>query len=297
MKRIVSTNVWTDSKVVEKFSPEDKLFWVYLLTNPHTTMLGIYELPIKTAAFHLGYSKETIAVLLDRFETSYGLIKRSETTGEIAIKNYLRHSIITGGKPVMDSLMKDESRVKDKTLVQYVFENIESYDPDSINETVKEFMSRVLGETEKVEAEPPEKKETPIKDIVAYLNEVCGTRYRASSQNTVKHINARLNDGFIFEDFKKVIDWKAQNWMGDKKMQEFLRPQTLFGTKFEGYLNDAEQHMPKQKEPERPKSRFDALDTDYRKDLESRGVISGESVDWAMLDNEDYEKLKSYGVL
>lgn len=74
-------------------------------------------------------------------------------------------------------------------------------------------------------------------EIVDYLNTACGTSYRASSKNTRRHINARLREGYSVADFKKVIDHKARDWLNDAEMAKFLRPETLFGSKFEGYLN------------------------------------------------------------
>ena len=78
IKRVVDTDFWNDSKVIDYFSPEDKYFMLYLLTNPYTTQLGIYELNIKKAAFETGYSTEALNVLLDRFENKYGMIKYSK---------------------------------------------------------------------------------------------------------------------------------------------------------------------------------------------------------------------------
>jgi uncharacterized phage protein (TIGR02220 family) len=77
-----------------------------------------------------------------------------------------------------------------------------------------------------------------IRYIVEYLNQKAGTNYRASSANTKRHIHARISDGFTVDDFKTVIDKKCGQWIGDPKMQKFLRPETLFGSKFEGYLNE-----------------------------------------------------------
>ena len=77
-------------------------------------------------------------------------------------------------------------------------------------------------------------------EIVNYLNEVCGTRYMANSKKTMDLIRARLNEGFTVEDFKTVIYKKAKQWKNDPKMVKFLRPETLFSNKFEGYLNERE---------------------------------------------------------
>ena len=76
-----------------------------------------------------------------------------------------------------------------------------------------------------------------IKYIVEYLNKKAGTRYKHTSKETQKHINARLAEGYTVADFVQVIDKKCAAWKGDSKMAEYLRPATLFGPKFEGYLN------------------------------------------------------------
>lgn len=75
------------------------------------------------------------------------------------------------------------------------------------------------------------------KRIVDYLNQKLGSKYKASTGKTVTLINARLKENFTEEDFYTVIDKKYEEWHGDSKMSKFLRPETLFGTKFESYLN------------------------------------------------------------
>jgi uncharacterized phage protein (TIGR02220 family) len=76
-----------------------------------------------------------------------------------------------------------------------------------------------------------------VKKILSYLNEKAGTSYRASSKKTQSLINARFNETFTIDDFKRVIDIKVAEWGNDEKMSKFLRPETLFGPKFESYLN------------------------------------------------------------
>ena len=134
LKRVVNTAFWIDGKV-DEFSPEDKYFMLYLLTNPFANLLGIYEISIKQAAFQMGYSMEAFSALLDRFENKYHMIRFSKETNEVAILNYLRHSVIKGGKPVEDSLKKDIKAVKNKSLLTYVFSHVEKY--DGLNDAVK----------------------------------------------------------------------------------------------------------------------------------------------------------------
>ena len=138
IKRIVDTAFWTDGKV-DDFSPEDKYFMLYLLTNPFSTQLGIYEVSIKQVAFQLGYSVDTIKTLIDRFENKYGMIVFSPDTNEIAIKNFLRHSIIKGGAPVRDCLIKELKKVKNKDLIASVFSHIKG--SEALNETVKNIIA------------------------------------------------------------------------------------------------------------------------------------------------------------
>lgn len=93
-----------------------------------------------------------------------------------------------------------------------------------------------------------------VEEIVAYLNEKLGTKYRANSKDTQKHIIARLSEKFTVDDFKAVIDKKCADWIGTD-WEQYLRPATLFGTKFENYLNakSKKQNIPDQK----PKSETD----------------------------------------
>lgn len=77
---------------------------------------------------------------------------------------------------------------------------------------------------------------TDIKHIVEFLNEKAGTNYKATSKTTKESINARIKEGFTVADFETVINKKCEEWLGTE-WEKFLRPSTLFGTKFEGYLN------------------------------------------------------------
>lgn len=72
--------------------------------------------------------------------------------------------------------------------------------------------------------------------VIDYLNQKTNQNYRHNSQKTKKFINARINEGYSIDDFKKVIDNKVNDWL-NTDMAKYLRPETLFGNKFENYLN------------------------------------------------------------
>ncbi|MDM5231452.1 phage replisome organizer N-terminal domain-containing protein [Lysinibacillus pakistanensis] len=78
----------------------------------------------------------------------------------------------------------------------------------------------------------------PYKEIIEYLNQKANKKFKHTSQKTQTLIKARFKEKFTLEDFKQVIDIKTAQWLADPKMSVYLRPETLFGTKFEGYLNE-----------------------------------------------------------
>lgn len=78
-------------------------------------------------------------------------------------------------------------------------------------------------------------KNINLNEIIDYLNFKTNKHFKYTASNIGK-IRARINEGFTKEDFKQVIDKKCLEWLNDKKMNTYLRPETLFGTKFESYL-------------------------------------------------------------
>ena len=92
------------------------------------------------------------------------------------------------------------------------------------------------------EEEKEEEEEIDINiysSIINYLNKQANTRYRVNNKKTKTLIKARLNEGFTEDDFYKVIDNKVNEW-ANTDMNKYLRPETLFSPKFEGYLNQKE---------------------------------------------------------
>lgn len=82
-----------------------------------------------------------------------------------------------------------------------------------------------------------EKYKDEIKEIIDYLNIKLNSNYRYGSESNNKYIRARLNEGFTVDNFKQVIDVKYDEWIKKPEMVQYLRPSTLFGNKFEQYLN------------------------------------------------------------
>ena len=106
---------------------------------------------------------------------------------------------------------------------------------------------------------PAKKQDIPYKEIIVHLNNRTGSKYKPTTSKTQKLIKARWNEGFRLEDFKTVIDKKSAEWLDDKKMEVYLRPPTLFGPKFESYLNQLSDDSSNDEEKMMEKYRKDDL--------------------------------------
>jgi DnaD/phage-associated family protein len=124
--RLIYEGFWTDPRTMEEMSPEDRFFYLYLLTNPSTTSIGIYVITKKKMAFELGYSVETVESLMERFINHHKVISYNKSTREIAIKNWGKHNLSRGGKPVIDCITKELKQVKDKSFIAYIAEHIQN---------------------------------------------------------------------------------------------------------------------------------------------------------------------------
>ena len=122
--RHVHVEFWKDPRVLEELTPEDKLFFLYLLTNQNTTQIGVYKITKKQIAFELGFSTETVNSLMDRFINNYKIIKYNNDTREIGIKNWGKYNLNKLGKPMLDCIKSELKNVDDKSLLEFVKESI-----------------------------------------------------------------------------------------------------------------------------------------------------------------------------
>ncbi|PEM37294.1 DnaD domain-containing protein [Bacillus pseudomycoides] len=168
--RPVQVSFWQDAKVIEEMTPEDKLFNLYLLTNPCTTQIGVYQITKKQMAFDLGYSIESINVLLDRFENHHKLVKYNPETRELAIINWGKYNLNRGGKPIEDCVRKELDGVTDISLISLVTPKVKN---DKIRAIFEEFLavhdtchdtSTISGEKEK-EKEKQQEERTDVVEV------------------------------------------------------------------------------------------------------------------------------------
>ncbi|WP_231510854.1 DnaD domain-containing protein [Bacillus sp. UNC438CL73TsuS30] len=142
--RMVRTDFWKNPIVLEEMTPEDKYFYLYLLTNPQTTQIGIYKITKKQMAFDLGYSIESVHSLMDRFIHHHKFICYNPETRELAIKNWWKDNLDKGGKPVMDCIFSELKDVEDPSLIRYVSSAIQKLEIRSLYDSFCEHEEMFL---------------------------------------------------------------------------------------------------------------------------------------------------------
>ena len=149
--RHVYLKFWKDDKVMELFSVEEKLLFLFLLTNPNTTQIGVYKILPKEIAFMTGFQEEEVSIMLELFEKEYKLIKYNKLTHEIAIVHWARYNLNkAGGKPMMDCISSELSRVEDVSLLQVILDHIKN---EKIKQLYINAIRREKGESRNVKDE------------------------------------------------------------------------------------------------------------------------------------------------
>jgi uncharacterized phage protein (TIGR02220 family) len=162
-------------------------------------------------------------------------------SGIVVIKHWKIHNYIRGDR-LKETVYQDEkSQLEEKENGSYTL--IEDCQSSGSHMTVKcqHRLGKVSIGKDSIDIlseDEPQTESHPYSKIINYLNTKAGTQYKSTSKKTQTLIKARFSERFTEQDFYKVIDNKVATWLNDSKMNKFLRPETLFGTKFEGYLNE-----------------------------------------------------------
>lgn len=135
----------------------------------------------------------------------------------------------------VNSVDKDVNKVD--TALNSVDTSVKQSSPNNIINTNNNLDNKYIKERD---------LRNSVDEIIDYFNKVCGSKFRSNSKATIRLVRGRLNEGFTVDDFKRVIDTKYKEWgispkpFGNGIMSnEYLRPTTLFGDKFETYLYES----------------------------------------------------------
>lgn len=243
--RSIRTNFWSDSKIIDDFTPEDRYFYLYLLTNEKSNQLGCYELSINQMCRDTGYNKDTIKKLLERFENEHKVISYDFETKEIFIKKWYKYNWLESSN-TKKCIEKEFSLVKSTNLKELISPLYAPYIPHTSNKKKKKKKKNKY-----ILSGKPD--ETPLfSEIISCLNKIGIVEdfdvkkefHFRNTENNRRLIEKLLEDGYTKEDIFDVIFLKYDQWIenNDKNktdMSTFYRPSTLFGDKFEEYLQEA----------------------------------------------------------
>ncbi len=154
-------------------------------------------------------------------------------SGVVVIKHWRIHNYIQSDR------FKPTSYTEERSKLSIKDNNVYKMYPNCTRRIGEDRLGKVsLGEDRLEDTMSPKGLITFCVDVVLYLNSKAKTNFKTGIKKTNSLIEARRKEGFTLNDFKKVIDIKTSQWLNDKKMSAYLRPETLFGTKFEAYLNE-----------------------------------------------------------
>lgn len=207
--RQVFATFWSDPKVVDQFSPEDKYFYLYLLTNEHTNQCGIYQISLKQIAFETGYSLEATKNLIDRFESYLKRIKYNPETHEMAILNWAKYNYPSTVKDNRFACIAAElAEVKDTTLVESVVEHA--------TEELRNALKSLLGKEPAAGTTPPTTLTSPSEAPSKPLGE---EKEREQEQEKEKEREPRVREASFPQQIDKQqpsqevdAQWLAASW-------------------------------------------------------------------------------------
>ena len=121
LTRPVSVDYWLKQDVNERYSLDDKLLYIYLITNEHTEQLGIYKITFKTISNELNMPIERVEQSMSNLEYKFNIIRYSKKTNEVAILDYLTFGILKGGDVIRKCFDKINKKVQDKSLLAFLY--------------------------------------------------------------------------------------------------------------------------------------------------------------------------------
>ena len=186
--RNISVSFWTDSKVDDDFTPEDKYFYLYLMTNPHTSLCGCYEISMKQMERETGYNTDTVKRLLSRMEEMHGVIRYSATTKEVLILNWWKYNWSSSSK-VKNAVVSVAEHIKHEPFKRYVMDRVYIRYGYGMDTTDTESVSDTVSDTDTVT-----ETETEYREREGDAHTRSSTGFQQSFQQIDGHPNIRLTE-------------------------------------------------------------------------------------------------------
>lgn len=214
--RCIPINIWSDKKVLFKFSPDDKLMWIYLLTNSETTLSGCYTIKIDDVSIDLGFNVETVKLLINRLEKEHNVIKTARINNEkieVLILNWGKYNWTASAKQIAGARYSAENIITPE-FKEYVLSKIEEKAGKKNGKVPK------IPELPRVEQKEPEPKRVvedwqswpELGEVMDYAELKGFKRYVGKSFYYYHDRNGWKDaDGNPIKDWKKYFDACAEN--------------------------------------------------------------------------------------
>ena len=212
--RSVQTSFWDDTKVVDEFTPEDRYFYLYLLTNQKSNQIGCYELSIKQICRDTGYNEETVIKLINRFKDTLKVIYYDFDTKEILLKNWYKYNWLDSDKTRV-CIEKEFGLIKSSVLIDLICPLYGAYIPHTSKKKKKNNKKNKEKEKEKVREKTDVFFAPTFEDVLDY-----GEEKGVDEKYCEKFFNHYEGVGWINGAGNEIKNWKNvfNNWIEkDKK--------------------------------------------------------------------------------
>lgn len=267
--RSIQTAFWQDAKVLEEMTPEDRYFYLYLLTNPAVKQVGIYQLTRKQMAFELGYSMESVNALLERFIHHHDIIRYDYDTREICIVNWGKYNFPRAGTPIENCIRKELREVKQTDFIKIIYDKVENKKIKAVfDEYFNECPSRIPSrDTSRVSSQGEKEKQKEKQKEKEQQHSV--TENKADEVRLLKSSFSEISD----EDIETILGVLEQKREGISYLREKIEVvkntdnvKSIVGYLIKAILNDYKKFEKKGSSSRNKFKNFDETITKYSPD-------------------------------
>ena len=267
--RSIQTAFWQDAKVLEEMTPEDRYFYLYLLTNPAVKQVGIYQLTRKQMAFELGYSMESVNALLERFIHHHDIIRYDYDTREICIVNWGKYNFPRAGTPIENCIRKELRELKQTDFIKIIYDKVENKKIKAVfDEYFNECPSRIPSrDTSRVSSRGEKEKQKEKQKEKEQQHNV--TENKADEVRLLKSSFSEISD----EDIETILGVLEQKREGISYLREKIdvvkntdNVKSIVGYLIKAIMNDYKKFEKKGSSSRNKFKNFDETVTKYSSD-------------------------------
>lgn len=211
--RTIHLSFWTDSKVDDEFTPEDKYFYLYLLTNPHTNICGCYEIGERQFCRETGYNSDTISRLINRFQDVHDVIRYDSATKEVLVLNWYKYNwtksedLLKNVKTVASHIKSDEFREYILSLIDDPVDTLPTPCPHPVGTSVTVSVNNTVPVNSKKGIVKGEKKSF-VPPTLEEIEEYC--KQRNSTVDPKQFYDYFTEGDWVDAKGQKVRNWKQK---------------------------------------------------------------------------------------